>query len=147
MGSQSDMPTMERTCKMLDSLRIPYTVQVLSAHRTPEKTRQFARNAIKQGIKVIIAGAGMAAHLPGVIASETVLPVIGVPLARSPLGGMDSLHSMVQMPTGVPVATVAIGEAGASNAALLAAEILALSDTNLQKRLRHYRRKLASGGK
>ena len=143
MGSKSDMPVMERTCKMLDRLGISYTTQVLSAHRTPGKTRQFAMSAARRGIKVVIAGAGMAAHLPGAIASLTTLPVIGVPLAGSVLSGVDALHSIVQMPSGVPVATMAIGEAGAHNAAVLAAEILALGDADIRKRLRAYKKSLA----
>lgn len=145
MGSESDMPVMDRATRMLDSFHISNAAFVLSAHRSPARTRTFARSASRRGIKVIIAGAGMAAHLPGVIASETTLPVIGVPLARSALGGLDSLHSIVQMPAGVPVATMAIGEAGAANAAILAAEILALSDPRLQARLRAHKRRLAMG--
>lgn len=145
MGSESDMPVMERATKMLDSFGISNASYVLSAHRSPGRTRAFARTARKRGIKVIIAGAGMAAHLPGVVASETTLPVIGVPLARSALGGLDSLHSIVQMPSGVPVATMAIGEAGAANAAILAAEILALADPRLEARLRAHKRSLARG--
>jgi 5-(carboxyamino)imidazole ribonucleotide mutase len=143
MGSESDMPMMERAGKMLAHFGIAFKIHVLSAHRSPQKTRAFARTARKRGIKVIIAGAGMAAHLPGVIASETILPVIGVPLPRSALGGLDSLHSIVQMPSGVPVATMAIGEAGAANAAIMAAEILALGDTRLANRLTSYKRALA----
>jgi phosphoribosylaminoimidazole carboxylase PurE protein len=143
MGSESDLPVMERAGKMLDRLGVGYETFVLSAHRSPRKTRDFARSARRRGIKVIIAGAGMAAHLPGVVASETTLPVIGVPLARSALGGLDSLHSIVQMPSGVPVATMAIGEAGASNAAILAAEILALGNAALDRRLKAFKRTLA----
>jgi phosphoribosylaminoimidazole carboxylase PurE protein len=143
MGSKSDLPVMERTCAMLDRFGIHYTTQVLSAHRSPAKTRQFARSAAKRGIKVIIAGAGMAAHLPGAMASETMLPVIGVPLAGSEMRGTDALHSIVQMPSGVPVATMAIGEAGAHNAAVLAAEILALGNPAIRKRLGTYKRALA----
>ncbi len=143
MGSKSDLPVMERTCAMLDRFGIGYTTHVVSAHRNPGKTRDLARSAVKRGIKVIIAGAGMAAHLPGVIAAETVLPVIGVPLAGSALKGTDALYSIVQMPSGVPVATMAIGEAGAHNAAVLAAEILALGDPVIRKKLRAYKRSLA----
>jgi phosphoribosylaminoimidazole carboxylase PurE protein len=143
MGSDSDMPVMERAGKMLERLGVGYQTFVLSAHRSPRKTRDFARTARRRGIKVIIAGAGMAAHLPGVVASETTLPVIGVPLARSALGGLDSLHSIVQMPSGVPVATMAIGEAGAANAAILAAEIIALGDPALERRLKAFKRTLA----
>lgn len=143
MGSESDLPVMERTSRMLERLGISSATFVLSAHRSPEATRAFARNARRRGIKVVIAGAGMAAHLPGVIAADTTLPVIGVPLAGSALGGLDSLYSMVQMPSGVPVATVAIGEPGATNAAVLAAEILALGDSRLETRLKAYKRSLA----
>jgi phosphoribosylaminoimidazole carboxylase PurE protein len=143
MGSKSDMPVMERTCRMLEHFGIGYRVLVLSAHRTPKKTRDFARLAARRGTKVIIAGAGMAAHLAGAIASETVLPVIGVPLAGSDLSGVDALYSTVQMPSGIPVATVAIGPPGATNAAVLAAEILALTDSGLKKKLAAYRRSLA----
>jgi 5-(carboxyamino)imidazole ribonucleotide mutase len=143
MGSKSDAGVMERCAGMLDRLGVSYETHVVSAHRSPGRTRELARRAKQRGIKVIIAGAGMAAHLPGVIASETVLPVIGVPLAASALGGQDALHSIVQMPTGVPVATVAIGEAGAANAAILAAQILALEDRALAARLRAYKRSLA----
>jgi 5-(carboxyamino)imidazole ribonucleotide mutase len=134
---------MERAFKMLDLFGIVYSSQVLSAHRTPRKTQEFARTAVKRGLKVIIAGAGMAAHLPGVIAAETTLPVIGVPLAGSELGGLDALYSIVQMPSGVPVATMAIGGAGAHNAAVLTAEILALTDPVLKKRVLTYKRSLA----
>jgi phosphoribosylaminoimidazole carboxylase PurE protein len=143
MGSKSDMPVMERTCGMLERLGITYRVLVLSAHRTPGKTRDFARSAARRGTKVIIAGAGMAAHLAGAIASETAVPVIGVPLPGSHLNGVDALYSMVQMPSGVPVATMAIGPAGATNAAVFAAEILALADPAVKKRLAAYRRSLA----
>jgi len=143
MGSDSDLQVMERTCKMLDRFGIANAAFVLSAHRSPKRTREFARSARARGVRVIIAGAGMAAHLPGVVASETTLPVIGVPLSRSALGGLDSLHSIVQMPSGVPVATMAIGEAGATNAAILAAEILALSDKRLRRKLEYHKRSLA----
>jgi 5-(carboxyamino)imidazole ribonucleotide mutase len=143
MGSKSDMPVMERTCKALDGFGIGYEMLVLSAHRTPAKTREFARSAARKGIKVIIAGAGMAAHLAGAVASETLLPVIGIPLPGSHLGGVDALYSTVQMPSGIPVATVAIGAAGATNAAVLAAEILALSDAAVRKKLAAYRRQIA----
>jgi phosphoribosylaminoimidazole carboxylase PurE protein len=143
MGSKSDMPVMERTCRTLEQLGIGYTVLVLSAHRTPDKTREFARSAARRGIKIIIAGAGMAAHLAGAIAAGTLLPVIGVPLPGSHLNGVDALYSTVQMPSGVPVATMAIGPAGATNAAVFAAEMLALSDRDLKKRLDAYRKGLA----
>lgn len=143
MGSKSDMPFMERTCKMLEDFGIEFDVRVLSAHRTPKKTREFAGSAARRGIKVIIAGAGMAAHLAGAMASETILPVIGVPLPGSHLNGVDALYSTVQMPSGVPVATMAIGAAGATNAAVFAAEILALSDAAVRKKIQAYRRKIA----
>jgi 5-(carboxyamino)imidazole ribonucleotide mutase len=147
MGSKSDTETMERAGAVLDEFGVGYTTHVLSAHRTPEKARDFARDARKNGFKVIIAGAGMAAHLAGAIASETTLPVIGVPLAGSALGGLDALLATVQMPSGVPVATVAIGGSGAHNAAVLAVEILALSDAGLRKKLIAYKKKLAGGGR
>jgi 5-(carboxyamino)imidazole ribonucleotide mutase len=143
MGSKSDLPVMQRTCAMLDRFGISYATYILSAHRNPKKTRELARSAVRRGIKVIIAGAGMAAHLPGFIASETTLPVIGVPLAGSEMRGTDALHSIVQMPSGVPVATMAIGEAGAHNAAILAAEILALGSPAVRKKLAAYKRALA----
>jgi 5-(carboxyamino)imidazole ribonucleotide mutase len=142
MGSKSDRPVMDRACKMLDKLGISYQAIVMSAHRNPRTTREFAATAARRGFKVIIAGAGMAAHLAGVVAAETTLPVIGVPLAGSALGGVDALYSMVQMPSGVPVATVAVGEAGAHNAAVLAGQILALGRPALQRRLKAYKRSL-----
>jgi phosphoribosylaminoimidazole carboxylase PurE protein len=134
---------MERAVKMLERFGIAYSTHVISAHRNPGKVRSFTRVARTSGVKVIIAGAGMAAHLAGVIASETTLPVIGVPLAGSALNGIDALYSTVQMPSGVPVATMAIGEAGAHNAAVLAAEILAIENPDLLKKLKLYRRSLA----
>jgi len=140
MGSASDRPTMERAWKALEELQIPFEVSVTSAHRSPERTAKYAADAKKRGLKVIIAGAGGAAHLAGVIAAHTTLPVIGVPVPSSPLQGLDSLLSTVQMPPGVPVATVGVGESGATNAGLLAAQILALSDPALQKRLDNYRK-------
>jgi phosphoribosylaminoimidazole carboxylase PurE protein len=143
MGSESDRAVMEGAGETLKRFGISYSVTVMSAHRNPEKTRTFARTAARRGTKVIIAGAGMAAHLPGVIASHTTLPVIGVPLGGSGLGGLDSLCSIVQMPRGVPVATVAVGSAGAYNAAVLAAEILAVGDPEIRKRIKAYRRSLA----
>jgi len=126
---------------ILKQFKIPYEMTVSSAHRNPEKTKKLAQNAEKRGVKVIIAGAGMAAHLPGVIASYTNLPVIGVPLSASSLSGLDSLLSIVQMPSGVPVATMAVGEAGAKNAAILAIQILALSDKNLKGSLKEFRKR------
>ena len=139
MGSSSDWETMEQACLVLEELKIPYEKKVVSAHRSPDLMFQYAESAIKRGIKVIIAGAGGAAHLPGMVAAKTVLPVIGVPVQSRALNGMDSLLSIVQMPAGVPVATVAIGKAGATNAGLLAAEILAAFDSTLQARLQERR--------
>ena len=143
MGSKSDMPVMELTGRMLEEFGISHKLIVMSAHRNPDRTAEFARSARRNGIKVFIAGAGMSAHLPGAIAAVTTLPVIGVPLANSPLSGLDSLHSIVQMPTGVPVATMSIDGAGARNAAIFAAQILSLNDKSLQRRLNAYKRKLA----
>lgn len=142
MGSKRDEEVMLKVAEVLDDFEISYRMEVSSAHRNPERTKRLAQNAEKEGVKVIIAGAGMAAHLPGVIASQTDLPVIGVPVSRSPLFGLDALLSMVQMPPGVPVATVAVGEPGAKNAAVLAAKILALSDNQIKKRLEKFRRDL-----
>jgi len=141
MGSVSDEALMKACLDALDGFGIPYETHVMSAHRDPDTVGQFARNAELRGIGVIIAGAGMAAHLPGVVAAWTILPVIGVPLEGSALGGQDALYSMVQMPAGIPVATVAIGKAGAKNAAVLAAEILSLGDPELKKRLVEFRKK------
>jgi 5-(carboxyamino)imidazole ribonucleotide mutase len=142
MGSKKDQEVMCRAAEILEKFMIPYRMEISSAHRNPEKTRKLAQNAEKRGIQVIIAGAGMAAHLPGVIASFTSLPIIGVPLNASPLSGVDSLFSMVQMPSGIPVATMAIGEAGAKNAGIFAVEILALSDAKLKKSLDVFRKEL-----
>lgn len=144
MGSKSDAEVMAESSRVLDSLGIPSKTTVSSAHRSPARTRKIVREAEEKGYSVIIAGAGMAAHLAGVVAAETVLPVIGVPLASSPLSGLDSLLSTVQMPGGIPVATMAIGKAGAQNAAYLAAQILALSDAKLGKKLRQLRREMAA---
>lgn len=135
MGSTSDWETMKHACTVLDELAIPYEKRVVSAHRTPDYMFEYAETAIDRGIKVIIAGAGGAAHLPGMLAAKTVLPVIGVPVESKALKGMDSLLSIVQMPGGVPVATVAIGKAGATNAGLLAAQILGAECEPIQKRL------------
>jgi phosphoribosylaminoimidazole carboxylase PurE protein len=143
MGSSSDEKFMSECAKVLESFSVGYDMVVSSAHRTPDKTRELAVKARDNGYGVIIAGAGGAAHLAGVIASETVLPVIGVPLPSSYLSGMDALLSTVQMPGGIPVATVAIGEAGAKNAALLAIEILALTQESLHTKLLEYRQTLA----
>ena len=135
MGSQSDWPTMWRACEILDELGVAYEKRVVSAHRTPDAMFAYAESAVARGLKVIIAGAGGAAHLPGMVAAKTALPVIGVPVKTSTLNGMDSLLSIVQMPRGVPVATVAIGEAGATNAGLLAAQILGAFDEVLRERV------------
>ncbi len=139
MGSRSDWPTMKRGATVLDDLGIAYETQVVSAHRTPDRLFQYAKSAKSRGLKVIIAGAGGAAHLPGMAASMTPLPVIGVPVKSNALKGLDSLLSIVQMPAGVPVATVAIGDAGAVNAGLLAAAILATGDDALAGRLDDWR--------
>jgi 5-(carboxyamino)imidazole ribonucleotide mutase len=141
MGSDSDLPIMKDACDILQQLGIEYEVTVCSAHRLPEETADFARGAVERGLDVIIAGAGGAAHLPGVIAAYTVRPVIGVPIKTSTLSGLDSLYSIVQMPRGIPVATVAIN--GSANAALLAAEILAVKDLGLHNKLVAYRSQLA----
>jgi phosphoribosylaminoimidazole carboxylase PurE protein len=144
-GSESDREVMAEAGVYLDRFGIPYEVQVVSAHRNPERTARFAREAASRGIKVVIAGAGMAAHLGGVVAAYTPLPVIGVPLGSSALHGLDALLSMVQMPAGVPVATMAIGKAGARNAAIFAARMLALSDPGIAARLEDFSRELESG--
>jgi 5-(carboxyamino)imidazole ribonucleotide mutase len=141
MGSQSDWTTMTHAAEMLDALKVGYQKRIVSAHRTPERLYAFAKGAQADGVKVIIAGAGGAAHLPGMTASMTALPVFGVPIESNSLSGLDSLYSIVQMPAGVPVGTLAIGKAGAINAALLAASVLALSDTALAERLAAWRRK------
>jgi 5-(carboxyamino)imidazole ribonucleotide mutase len=139
MGSKSDWETMKHSCEILDRLEVPYEKRVVSAHRTPDLMFEFAENARIRGIQVIIAGAGGAAHLPGMVAAKTTLPVIGVPVQSKALNGMDSLLSIVQMPAGVPVATVAIGKAGATNAGLLAAQIVSINDSKLQERLEQVR--------
>lgn len=139
MGSQSDWPTMRLAAETLESLEVEYEARIVSAHRTPERMVDFATNAKAEGVKVIIAGAGGAAHLPGMIAAMTTLPVFGVPVRSKALSGMDSLYSIVQMPGGIPVGTLAIGEPGAINAALLAASVLALSDDDLSDRLEAHR--------
>ena len=140
MGSDSDMPVMAKAAAVLDELGISYEMNIISAHREPDEFYTYARSAEARGLKVIIAGAGMAAHLPGMCAAIFPLPVIGIPMHTTSLGGRDSLYSIVQMPSGIPVATVAIG--GGANAALLAAKILAVSDTELLARLKDYSRKL-----
>ncbi|MGE5424428.1 MAG: 5-(carboxyamino)imidazole ribonucleotide mutase [Syntrophothermus sp.] len=139
MGSTSDLPVMEAAAQFLNEMQIPFEMNALSAHRTPEKVEEFARNAHKRGIRVIIAAAGMAAHLPGVIAAMTILPVIGVPI-KSSLEGLDAMLAIVQMPPGIPVATVAIN--GAQNAAILAAEILATGDEVIQKKMMDFKESL-----
>jgi phosphoribosylaminoimidazole carboxylase PurE protein len=136
MGSDSDFPIMSETIKILESFGVPHEVFLTSAHRSPERTTSFAKGAAKRGIKVLIIGAGAAAHLAGVIASQTLLPVIGIPIDATALGGIDALLSIAQMPGGVPVATMAVGKAGAKNAALLAVRILAVEDDGLKKKLR-----------
>jgi 5-(carboxyamino)imidazole ribonucleotide mutase len=145
MGSKSDSETVQSCLDILVKLGIEYEVNIISAHRTPEKARQFGQNARERGIEVIIAAAGGAAHLPGVLASWTTLPVIGVPIASSELKGVDSLYAIVQMPAGIPVATVAIGSAGAKNAAFLAAEILGIKYENIRMAYDKYRQELAGG--
>lgn len=141
MGSQSDWATMQHAAATLDALQIGYVTRIVSAHRTPERLYAFAKGAQAAGFKVIIAGAGGAAHLPGMTAALTTLPVFGVPVESKALAGLDSLYSIVQMPPGVPVGTLAIGRAGAINAALLAASVLALHDTALADRLAAWRRR------
>lgn len=141
MGSDSDLSIMQEAADILDKFRVDYEMTICSAHRLPEQTANYAATAFDRGIKVIIAGAGGAAHLPGIIAAYTILPVIGVPIKTSALSGVDSLYSIVQMPRGIPVATVAIN--GSANAALLALQILGLSDGNLQSRMQEYRSRMA----
>ncbi len=142
MGSDSDLEIMREAAKALQDFGIAHEIDVTSAHRSPARTSQFAREAAGRGIKVIIAGAGGAAHLAGVIAAETTLPVIGVPIPSSSLQGLDSLLATVQMPAGIPVATLAIGKAGATNAGILAAQILALSDERIAQKIRQHKEKL-----
>lgn len=136
MGSTSDLPVMEKACKFLDEMQVPFEVNALSAHRTPDAVENFARSAKDRGIKVIIAGAGMAAALPGVIAASTTLPVIGVPI-KGMLDGLDAMLSIIQMPPGIPVATVGVN--GAMNAAILAVEIMALADASLAEKMKNYK--------
>ena len=142
MGSQSDWPTMKAAAEMLDELGVPYETKIVSAHRTPDRLWDYGKTAVSRGLKVIIAGAGGAAHLPGMMASKTRLPVIGVPVQTKALSGVDSLYSILQMPKGYPVATMAIG--GAANAGLMAAAILAVSDTALAQRLDAWRDALSA---
>jgi 5-(carboxyamino)imidazole ribonucleotide mutase len=145
MGSDSDLEVMNEAAKALDQFGIAYEIDITSAHRSPQRTSRFSREAAGRGVKVIIAGAGGAAHLAGVIAAETTLPVIAVPIASTALNGLDSLLAMVQMPAGIPVATVAIGKAGATNAGILAAQIIALADPALAGKLERHKKKLADG--
>ena len=137
MGSTSDLPVMEKTMKFLDDMEVPFEVNALSAHRTPDAVEKFAKDAAERGLKVIIAGAGMAAALPGVIAASTTLPVIGVPIKGSAFDGMDAMLSIIQMPPGIPVATVGVN--GAMNAAILAVEIMALADASLAEKMKNYK--------
>lgn len=143
MGSDSDLSVMEEAAKMLQAFNIPYEITISSAHRTPKRTSDYAKNAERRGIRVIIAGAGAAAHLAGFIAAETTLPVIGVPIDSSSLNGLDSLLAIVQMPGGVPVASMAIGRAGAKNAGIFAAEILSVADEKLREALKRHRKEMA----
>lgn len=142
MGSKSDYEVMKECANVLADFRVPHEVRVISAHRTPDRAHEFATGAEERGLQLIIAAAGKAAHLAGVLSALTTLPVFGVPMATSDLGGLDSLLSMVQMPGGIPVGTTAIGKAGAKNAALLAVAVLALSDSRLQDELKAYRRRM-----
>ena len=145
LGSKSDIEAVSGCGEILNKFNIPFRQEISSAHRQPARTIELLKKAEAEGVKIIIAAAGMAAHLPGFIASHTILPVIGVPLSGSALGGLDSLYSIVQMPAGVPVATMAIGSQGAKNAALMAVEILALSHSELKAKLEGYRKELAGG--
>jgi len=144
MGSQSDWPTMKEAAEVLDELGVPYEARIVSAHRTPDRLWSYGKEAVGRGLKVIIAGAGGAAHLPGMMASKTRVPVIGVPVQTKALSGVDSLYSILQMPRGYPVATMAIGAAGAKNAGLMAAGILALGDPALAERLDAWRAALSA---
>ena len=143
MGSDSDLPIMNETARLLGKLNVPYEMQIASAHRTPDRAAEYARSAAERGLRVIVAGAGGAFHLAGVVAAHTTLPVIAVPLASSPLAGFDALLAAVQMPGGVPVGVMAVGKAGAVNAGIFAAQILATSDRALAGRLARYKEKLA----
>ncbi len=147
VGSDSDLPVIQETINILEELGIPFEITIGSAHRTPDRVAEYISTASERGIKVIIAAAGGAAHLPGVVASKTILPVIGVPIDNSPLNGLDSLYSIVQMPGGIPVATMAIGRAGAQNAGIFAAQIIALSEPEVSQRLMDYRRRMAESVK
>ena len=143
MGSDSDWPLVKKACDVLDGFGVPYETRVISAHRTPEVALEYSRTAEARGIKVIIAAAGGAAHLGGVLAAGTVLPVVGIPVAGGALNGLDALYATVQMPSGVPVATVAVGSAGPSNAALLAVQILGAADAALREKFRAHKKTLA----
>ena len=143
VGSDSDLPLIQETTTILENLGIPFEITIASAHRTPDRVAGYVSTASDRGIKVIIAAAGLAAHLPGVIASETLLPVIGIPVDTGPLNGVDALYSIVQMPGGIPVASMAIGKAGARNAGIFAAQILALTDPQIIQRLADHRRQMA----
>lgn len=145
MGSDSDLPVMKEAEKILQEFKIPYDMTVSSAHRSPERTVKLTQGAQKKGVEIVIAGAGSAAHLAGVIAAHTILPVIGVPIDSSPLRGIDALYSTVQMPPGIPVATMAVGRAGARNAAIFAAQIIALKDRKIATVLKTYKKKMAEG--
>lgn len=145
MGSDSDLPVMEEAAKMLKKFGVPFELDITSAHRSPERTRQYATTAIERGLKVLIVGAGGAAHLAGVIAAETTLPIIAVPLSATSLGGLDALLSSVQMPRGIPVGVMAIGVAGAVNAAIFACQIIATSDPLIADNLLEYKKQLAIG--
>lgn len=144
MGSDSDLPTMQETADILSDFGVPFEMRISSAHRSPERTARLAAEAAGRGVRLIIAAAGMAAHLAGVVAAETVLPVIGVPMGGGPLSGMDALYATVQMPGGIPVATMAIGKAGAKNAALFAVQILSLGDPALRTKFVAYRALMAA---
>jgi 5-(carboxyamino)imidazole ribonucleotide mutase len=144
MGSDSDLPTMQEAAKILTAFGVPFEMRISSAHRSPQRTAQLARDAAGRGVQLIIAAAGMAAHLAGVIAAETTLPVIGVPMGGGALSGMDALYATVQMPGGIPVATMAIGKAGAKNAGLFAVQILSLSNQALHVKFVAYRREMAA---
>jgi len=139
MGSQSDWDTMKNAVKILEKLSVPYEVNIVSAHRTPDRLYDYAKSAKRKGIKVIIAGAGGAAHLPGMLASMTYIPVLGVPILSKALSGMDSLLSIAQMPSGIPVGALAIGDAGACNAGIMAAQILAINNKSIEKKVKNYR--------
>lgn len=143
MGSDSDLPVMRETARILEGFKIPYEIDIVSAHRTPQKMFEYAQKAAERGLEVIIAAAGGAAHLPGMTAANTCLPVIGVPIESRTLKGLDSLFSIVQMPKGVPVATMAIGKDGAINAAILAAQILGVKYPEIRKKVKEYKEKLA----